>query len=1045
MDAKHKKESPNILVIVLFWIIVILSGIYVRNTLEIQKVTEERTETYVTDITGQIADSINFRVEQSIQAMRMIRNSATLFSPDRVETFLEGKRSYFDFDVFYLAKDTTDAETWIHSIYPEAEIKLEGRAGEVQLIAVPAEGSLVYFVSGEADETPGILVGIKKSDALMELMQNDSLDGKGRLFTISGDGTVINTLVQTNFFDIIEEKKEQLSEENKKIFSQMEQAVKTGGEGGMIEYRTIAGEDQILCYLPLNYSDWYVVAFIESDIISAGVDAITMRNILLALAAVGLMGIVMLITTWRQKNIQGKLEHLAYVDPVTGGQNLNRFKQQAEKMVEEQAEKYVLVSMDVQDFKLINNVYGVEEGDRTLAYLYRVLEKGLEPGEILARGSADVFYLFLERQEREALIRRLEHVYTEVNRFNEGRDDSYYLELRFGIYEPEAGETDISRMEERANIARKSQNGRSRILFGFYDRNRSREVIEEKELVYSVDNAIANGEFLVYFQPKVNLERMQVAGAEALIRWNHPQRGILAPGLFVPVLEKYRMISRLDMFVFEEVCRTLARWSAEGRELCGISVNISRQHFDAPDFLRTCKELCSRYGVSPELIELELTETIFLENPQEVKSSIDRIHAAGFRCSLDDFGTGYSSLGLLNDLNVDVIKLDRVFFIGANDNQRGRNIVETILRLAEQLHIDTVAEGIDSPAQAEYLRRSVCGMIQGYVFFKPMPVEEFEREAYQGMSLRYVSLQAETEREGEIDVDLERKATFDPTREIMTFLYFPEEDQVIFSALFSPVQEGRYVINGARKWFGSSGFVHEEDRPAFLKMLRTDGNEPPWMENTLRFLVGQERYEWLEIYLKRDISSRERANVITGVLTNMGEWQAELDRWKEQASRDALTGLYNRAFFESWVSTSLDSGNLERGALIFIDVDDFKNINDTLGHLAGDEILKGIAQKILGVFRRTDVVARFGGDEYVIFVPSVSRNILVARLEQLCQVFREPYVSGNMTYFVAASIGASYYPDDGRDCRVLLANADKALYEAKRRGKNQYVLYEPGM
>lgn len=207
MDAKHKKESPNILVIVLFWIIVILSGIYVRNTLEIQKVTEERTETYVTDITGQIADSINFRVEQSIQAMRMIRNSATLFSPDRVETFLEGKRSYFDFDVFYLAKDTTDAETWIHSIYPEAEIKLEGRAGEVQLIAVPAEGSLVYFVSGEADETPGILVGIKKSDALMELMQNDSLDGKGRLFTISGDGTVINTLVQTNFFDIVEEKR----------------------------------------------------------------------------------------------------------------------------------------------------------------------------------------------------------------------------------------------------------------------------------------------------------------------------------------------------------------------------------------------------------------------------------------------------------------------------------------------------------------------------------------------------------------------------------------------------------------------------------------------------------------------------------------------------------------------------------------------------------------------------------------------------------------------------------------------------------------------
>lgn len=174
--------------------------------------------------------------------------------------------------------------------------------------------------------------------------------------------------------------------------------------------------------------------------------------------------------------------------------------------------------------------------------------------------------------------------------------------------------------------------------------------------------------------------------------------------MFIPPAERYRLISKLDLFVFEEVCRTLARWKAEGRELLPISVNLSRQNMDTPNFLDDYRRLCKKYDVNPNLIEFELTETILFEDPQGIKCFIDEMHASGFQCSLDDFGTGFSALGLLNDLDVDAIKLDQSFFRGKNDTRRGRYIVESILRLAAQLHIRTVAEGID-----ELRRWSICG------------------------------------------------------------------------------------------------------------------------------------------------------------------------------------------------------------------------------------------------------------------------------------------------------------------------------------------------
>ena len=184
---------------------------------------------------------------------------------------------------------------------------------------------------------------------------------------------------------------------------------------------------------------------------------------------------------------------------------------------------------------------------------------------------------------------------------------------------------------------------------------------------------------------------------------------------------------------------------------------------------------------------------------------------------------------------------------------------------------------------------------------------------------------------------------------------------------------------------------------------------------------------------------------VSGIMADMSAWKNEVNRWKEKATRDALTGLYNREYFELSVATQLGRKNLSSGALLFIDVDDFKQVNDTYGHMFGDDVLCYMAKQILGVFRHYDVIARYGGDEFVVFAPSIERHVLEERLKKLCGTFKYPYRGEKAQCALSGSIGAAMYPVDGEDYETLLHHADCALYEAKFRGKNRYVIYEPYM
>lgn len=251
----------------------------------------------------------------------------------------------------------------------------------------------------------------------------------------------------------------------------------------------------------------------------------------------------------------------------------------------------------------------------------------------------------------------------------------------------------------------------------------------EKELAELLDGSLANGDFTVLLQPKVRLADGAVAGAEALARWLHPREGAIYPSEFVPVLERSGAVRALDLYVFERVCERQARWLREGREPVPVSVNLSRRHFEDPCFLARFADTADRLGVPRGLLEMEVTESIFLDDEaiDNVKRAVRDIRAAGFSCSLDDFGSGYSSLGLLKEFDVSTLKLDRRFF--RDDTPRARDVVEAIVRLAAKLGLDTVAEGIEDERQLAFLRSVGCSLVQGYVYTEPLPFDEFERWA----------------------------------------------------------------------------------------------------------------------------------------------------------------------------------------------------------------------------------------------------------------------------------------------------------------------------
>ncbi|MEG0441763.1 MAG: GGDEF domain-containing phosphodiesterase, partial [Oscillospiraceae bacterium] len=373
---------------------------------------------------------------------------------------------------------------------------------------------------------------------------------------------------------------------------------------------------------------------------------------------------------------------------------------------------------------------GREAGNKTLSYIYKTIAAQISEDELVARLTADKFGLLLQFHSKEELSARLAALCAEINGFNKHSRYQYILQFELGVCLVNESGVPFEVFLERTNFAHQygSRLQMNQSSIAFYDDVERSVILQEKEIENHMEKALESGEFEMFLQPKYELEHNRIGGAEALVRWNNPDKGLIYPNDFIPLFERNGFVVKLDLYMFEQACRLLQFWENAGIPPVPISVNMSRVHLNDPDFLDRYHEIFRHFDFPASLLEIELTESMVFDDVTRLCEVIEQVKKIGFTCSLDDFGSGYSSLNMLKDIPVDVLKLDRSFFYSkSEDNTQSRHVVGNIVDLAKKLHMKTVSEGIETLEWVDYLRSVKCDMVQGYVFAKPMPVAQFEK------------------------------------------------------------------------------------------------------------------------------------------------------------------------------------------------------------------------------------------------------------------------------------------------------------------------------
>lgn len=418
-----------------------------------------------------------------------------------------------------------------------------------------------------------------------------------------------------------------------------------------------------------------------------------------------------------------RINQLLVRDELTGTLNENGFNLSARKSLDDYPDRsWFLVDFDVEGFEHINMLLGFATGNEILTSVARITTESFHhAGELCGRIYADHFVCIVTGNDIEEIKSNILKVNTAF-RTLEGHNP---IQFCYGIYPIIDTSMPIVTMRDMAQAAKRMVKGHFDQLIGVFNEVLHKRQNEDAQLVADMENGIQNGEFVAYYQPKYDILTEKIVGAEALVRWRHGDQ-LVRPDRFISLFEKNGQINQLDFFMLETVCKKFRTQLDAGRTPLPVSINFARNHLYDASFLDDLQAMIQRYSIPPELLIVEFTESVCLENEDLLSEVINRIHTLGLSVSIDDFGSGYSSLNMLKDMNFDELKLDKGFLRSTAEIDRGRAIIVTILSLAKQLNLKTVAEGVEEKDQLEFLRENGCDTVQGFYFSPPVPEEKYD-------------------------------------------------------------------------------------------------------------------------------------------------------------------------------------------------------------------------------------------------------------------------------------------------------------------------------
>ena len=748
-----QKRYSNIIIalstiVALVFVITFIGSYYSRR---FTKNSRNEAQSIMSDISDQICSNISYNINnwisQLLVAEKLIstieQNSETY--DELLDQYLKVLESQFNFskiglllesgDLFFsgaeeynvssseLAKYViVDNKSFIGTIYMNY-------VGEMIVFAVPYGNNMGFRSSGSLEyRSISGVVGMISVKDFSALLSSSAFNGTSFFTLVKSDGTTITTngsveisglTKNNNLYNALE--KYIGNEETDKTILNIKN-LKTD-----VFDMTIDGIDYISYYSPTSVGDWYLFITVPSNVILNDIISVfnsTERMIYVLLVSVSI--IIILLTTLLNTQ-KSKTQLLVYLDPVTNDINFDRFKVDANTLITaSDKDTYSLVYINIKHFKYLTEQIGSEKSDQIVKSIFDIIENQLKPNELVSHVFADRYIVLLKEFDDEVIKERLINL---SNSIKTSFDTNGIIEINVtqGVYKINSKSTTINAAADRAHVAQlavKDVYGSDGI--NFFDETWLKNDAEIVDIEQRQDVALKENQLHVFYQLKRNIFKDNWCGSEALIRWIDPIKGMISPGKFIPLFEKNGFVIKLDLFVFENVCKNISRMIDDGITPLRVSVNVSRSHLMHKNFLDEYFKLMEKYNVPPKYIEFELTESLVMENSEILVEIINQIHKFGCTCSIDDFGSGYSSLNMLKEFDFDVIKLDQVFFRGSNGfDDKAKKIVHSVIELCHTLNKTIVAEGVENKEIVNYLKKEKCAIIQGYYFSKPVPYEDY--------------------------------------------------------------------------------------------------------------------------------------------------------------------------------------------------------------------------------------------------------------------------------------------------------------------------------
>lgn len=417
-------------------------------------------------------------------------------------------------------------------------------------------------------------------------------------------------------------------------------------------------------------------------------------------------------------------QYLATHDSLTGLYNKDYFCEVSKRYLEKYPElEFLVICTDIKEFKIINDSFGTKTGDKVLQNMARMLREALPGAVATGRIGYDTFSVLMPKKN----FRETFFMNQKPEDFLSGVEETFNFPVVYhvGIYDVTDREIPVSVMCDRARMAISTIKEDYHKRVAYYDDEMRAEILREQEVIRDFNEALKDGQIRMYLQPQMSVNG-EILGAEALVRWEHPEKGSIPPGEFIPLFERNGMISDIDRYIWELACKRLRAWKDLGRDDIYISVNISPRDFYLLNVYQTFVDLVEKYRIEPKNLKLEITETAIVMDFNRQMELIKRLRQSGFVVEMDDFGSGYSSLNMLKDLHVDILKIDMAFLKKAKDEERSKKILQMVIGLSKQLGMPVITEGVENAEQVAFLAEMGCNMFQGYYFAKPMTIDEFE-------------------------------------------------------------------------------------------------------------------------------------------------------------------------------------------------------------------------------------------------------------------------------------------------------------------------------